>query len=184
MKKKRNSEEDYDDCSFKPKITKSANEVDRSVDDLLRWGDEKRIKLASRRLSKLQEAPSFTPEISRKSKILTKDRKGELYDRLMRCADKKNEKIEEIRREYDRKFFKPQICENSRIIAAGEKPVNLHKIDNGRTENLDFYQAEPVGHSKSDIRLAGKSPNKGTTGKSSKKKKPTTDQKQRRHDPM
>lgn len=183
LNKRRNQEGDDGECAFAPKINKSASEVDRSVDDLLKWGDEKRLKLASKRLSNLQRAPSFTPEISKKSKRMTRNREGDLYERLTRTAQQKEEKMEEIRREYDRKFFKPKISEYSRKLAAGGNETELRKIENGKTKNLDFFQAEPIRTSKSEVYLSSKRPQRSRS-KVKAKKKEAKQEKIKKHDPM
>jgi hypothetical protein len=42
-------------------------------------------------------------------------------------------------------MFKPQISMKSRELAAGIRPDELVKKDNGKTTNVDFWEAVPEG---------------------------------------
>jgi len=147
------------DCTFNPKTNKKRNPDNRGVDDLLKWGDDKRFKLANMRLSQLtkdENLLTFAPEIDGKSKRMAGKRNGNVEDRLIQSgldttAKKSNQfKIEQ------KEMFVPKISENSKKILAGRFPDELRKLDNGQTVNLDFWEAIPPGVRNATLTSKGK----------------------------
>lgn len=175
LQKKRNFEKkrrnlDDENCPFAPKINRNSDEIARSVDDLIQWGDKKRFKLAARRLSKLNKnMHSFKPEISSNSKRLTKKRKGKVHDRLMKSAQKSRKKLEELRKSIDKELFKPTISKKSKLLAKGLKDESLYKTENGKSKNLDFFEAKIKGTGTLDLYSSKK--NNGRSRSALKKKK-------------
>jgi hypothetical protein len=136
-------------CTFQPDINESEKKLARSVDDLLKWGDEKRLKLATNRLARMEEnLYPFKPKIDKKSNWMSSRRKGDVSDRLIQCGIEKKKKINRLKKEYEKGMFSPRINRKSRKLASN-KPTSDHlvKKDNGKTNNLDFYHAVPKGAS-------------------------------------
>ena len=130
------------DCTFHPNIH-SGSKNDRSVDDLFKWEQDKRFKLANQRLRKLEgDEYRFEPEIDSKSKKMAGGRFGEVEDRLMQAGIDRQKKLEDLHNNIQNGLFKPQINLNSKRILE-RKDQSLFKLDNGKTINLDFYEAVP-----------------------------------------
>lgn len=155
----RGDDEDDDECRFQPQFVSKSRSKGRSVDDLLRWGEDKRFKLANQRLNKLDgEDHSFKPSIDKNSKMLAGKRNGTVEDRLIEAGKNKAAKREKEQELYQKQMFRPRINLNSKKIL-NDMNDELYKKDNGNTENLDFYEAVPVPTWNSSLNL-GKSKKK------------------------
>lgn len=115
---------------------------------MLKWGDDKRFKLANQRLSRLNHSDmknTFTPELDDRSRKLAGKRKGEVHDRLIQCGKDTNKKKKDLLKAENKNLFNPKISEKSRKLANGLREDDLIKLDNGQTVNLDFWEAIPTG---------------------------------------
>lgn len=141
-------DEDEESFSFEPQLVSERKEYGkrRTVDDLLQWGSEKRNKLASRRMSKLEGSTyTFKPEIDSRSKKLTNRRGGgeKVEDRLMNAGIQRDNKISELQTEKEKGMFKPDINQNSKKLLK-KKGDRLKKISNGSKFNVDYFTAVPL----------------------------------------
>lgn len=142
-------------CTFNPEINRKSNRTNRDVDDLLRWGDEKRLKMASRRMARFADdnaQNTFTPEIDGKSRKMARGRNGQVEDRLIQSGLDRNKKVESMISAENKNMFRPKISDKSRQLARGKQDDNLCKLDNGKTNNLDFYEAIPKSAGQATLR--------------------------------
>ena len=154
--------DEMEECTFKPKINDSSKNDIRKVDDLLKWGDEKKMKLVQKRLHKLHnmEEFGFTPEISEVSKLLAERRKKKtqdepLHERLMKAGEETKKKRAKMLKAEQKKMFKPRLNKKSKQILE-KKKEGLTKMDNGKTENLDFFHAIPTESLKKSLASTAK----------------------------
>jgi len=74
-------------------------------------------------------------------------RKGNVSERLMKIADGKKKKLSKLQKEYEKDLFTPKISKKSRALALGKSQEALLKKDNGKTSNIDFFEAIEKGAS-------------------------------------
>lgn len=142
------------ECTFNPVTNKRGKGGNRDVDDLLRWGDQKRLKMMSKRLERYADENShntFTPEIDGRSRKMAGRRNGQVEDRLLQSGLDKNKKMESKIAAENKAMFRPKISDKSRELARGKKDQNLYKLDNGKTNNLDFWEAIPTSAGKGTL---------------------------------
>lgn len=137
----------FADCTFDPNTNPTLKKhADRNYEDLLKWGDEKKYKQANSRLQKLnKDQHSFAPEIDYHSVRLAGKRDGNVEDRLMKSGKDYNKKLKNQIKQEHGNMFNPAIGFKSRELAAGFRPDELVKSDNGKTVNVDFWEAVPDG---------------------------------------
>lgn len=106
----------------------------------------------------LRENGKFAPEINERSRKLTRRRhRGEdIFNSLYKRAKTTEKKKRKIAKEELSKLFNPVISARSREIIGDIQAEELIKYDNGRTENLDFYEALPLNAGEATLK---KSPN-------------------------
>lgn len=160
-----NDGHDDTECTFQPNFVSNNRGKSRSVDDLLKWGDDKMFKLANMRLGKLKGTEhTFKPDIDKNSKKMAGKRKGNVEDRLMEAgknvAAKRDKKLEL----YQKRMFRPRINLNSKQIL-NKMNDELYKKDNGQTENLDFWEAVPIPTWNTKLTLGKSKQDKGTPEK-------------------
>jgi len=73
------------ECTFHPDINGSYN--DRSYEDLKKWGEDKRLRLAISRLNKDIDLYSHQPELNYNSVKIAGKREGAVEDRLMQTGE-------------------------------------------------------------------------------------------------
>lgn len=152
------AESDQKECTFNPNINKKSKNSNRNVDDLLKWGDEKRFKLANRRLVRLNDSDmknTFAPGIDDRSRKIAGRRHGEVHDRLIQCGKDRRKKVKNMLKAEKDKMFAPKISAKSRELANGMRDDDLLKIDNGKTTNLDFWEALPKGAKSLTLKTRG-----------------------------
>lgn len=153
-------DDDDEECTFQPNFVSNNKSRGRSVDDLLRWGDEKRFKLANQRLNKLNgDDHSFQPAIDKNSKKLAGNREGNVEDRLLQAGENHAAKKQRNFELNQKRMFRPRINPNSKKIL-NKMNDELYKKDNGNTENLDFFEAVPVPTWNSSLHLSKKNQSK------------------------
>lgn len=142
------SKEEYEEYKFEPHLIAQNEELNskrRTVDDLLQWGTEKRVKLANQRLRKMEgKLYSFQPEIDKKSKEMTKNfskSNVKVEDRLLTAGANRELKLTELKLKEEKKMFRPDINENSKKLL--KKKDEVFKVDNGTLLGVDFYKAVP-----------------------------------------
>lgn len=139
-----------DQCTFSPRInrSRSAKGYERNVDDLINWGQEKRFKQTSTRLNNMmKEEATFSPILNSNSRSMVGDREGEVHQRLLESGVSRDKKLKKKIKEEEKLLFSPMIGHKSRELAEGLKNQMLVKLDNGQTQNLDFFYAIPNGAS-------------------------------------
>lgn len=139
--------EAMEECTFEPQ-TFSSNKGKvgkRTVDDLLKWGLDKRFKLANQRLRKFEGTSyTFQPDIDGKSTELAQKKcQGRVENRLMEAGKKKDQKIKDLYEKLQGELFKPDFNLNSKWILKRKQKEELVKKENGRTKNIDYYEAIP-----------------------------------------
>lgn len=154
--------------TFEPDISLTKTKENRTVDDLLKWGTEKRFKLANQRLKKYEGFNySFKPEIDKKSKKLAKKRKGDgrIEDRLIEAGKSAKMKREDLFYKQTKNLFKPDININSKKILKDKEL--LVKQPNGVFGKVDFFEAV----ARSEFDEGSLSPQKQNKSKKKKKRK-------------
>lgn len=134
-----------DECTFGPQTNRTPEKFkERNYDDLLAWGDEKRFKHANARLGELNKDHfDHTPELDYNSVRIVGDRDGAVEDRLLKSGKDYSSNVDrKLKLEKDN-MFSPAINQKSRELAAGFRPDELVKKDNGKTVNVDFWEAIP-----------------------------------------
>lgn len=137
--------EGMDQCTFGPELNITPEKfADRNFEDLLAWGDEKRFKQANNRLGELHKDHfDHTPELDYNSVRIVGDRDGAVEDRLLKSGRDYSSNLEKRLKDEKGNMFNPAISTKSRELAAGFRPDELVKKDNGKTPNLDFWEAFP-----------------------------------------
>lgn len=99
----------YKHCTFDPSINPvSEQNQARTYNDLLKWGDEKRLKLANRRMQDLEEdSHPFKPEINYNSVKMVGNRSGNVEDRLLKSGKQYEEKLENRLKIEEKEMFRP-----------------------------------------------------------------------------
>jgi hypothetical protein len=109
------------ECTFSPRVNRSRSRAGqrRNYNDLLAWGDEKRLKQTNTRLnSMMKEAQcSFSPNINPKSRQLAGNRAGPVHNRLHNAGEDANQRLEDLKAREAREMFKPSIGWRSRQLA-------------------------------------------------------------------
>lgn len=143
----------FNECTFKPELSKTAGKLKqgRNVDDLLQWNEDKRFKLENQRLNHdhLNEDFTFQPKIDKKSEQMLKDRKGSVDNRLFNKSKLKQDKLAQLKQDVEKGWFQPQINQES-IRLLKEKGQDYVKQDNGKTQNIDFWETVVRGSKKSE----------------------------------
>lgn len=99
---------------------------------------------------------TFAPDIDDRSRKLAGRRKGEIHDRLIQCGKDRNKKVKNMLKAENERMFAPKISDKSRKLAEGLKDEDLTKLDNGQTNNLDFWEAVPKGAGKLTLKTKPK----------------------------
>jgi len=139
--------------------------------NLLNWGIEKRFKLENERLRDFVEGQCpFSPEVDLNSKkmIRGRDRSSPIGDRLYKDGkDSEKRKVKKRKLELE-SLFSPKLSDNTRRIAAKreKEDFDLIRKENGITENLDFWKAEPAGINKLTLTRLHTPPRKKSDGES------------------
>lgn len=141
------------------------------------------------RLQKQEETDcTFVPIINSRSKKLTKDRCGGVDTRLFEDASEKENKLKKLKKQASLGLFHPQISNKSRELAKGIKDNELTRLDNGKTQNVDFWRVEPPNVSnltlKSDFRALSKHLSNKSITRKSKKEMRDKDQKSPSKEPV
>lgn len=158
-------ENEDSECTFKPNFVSNNRNKSRSVDDLLKWGDDKLFKIANMRLGKLKGTEhTYQPNIDKNSKKMAGKRKGAVEDRLLEAGKNVSAKNDKKRESYQKKMFRPRINLNSKRIL-NKMNDELFKKDNGQTENLDFYEAVPIPTWNTRLTLGKSKTERGTPDK-------------------
>ena len=149
-------------CTFSPAINKnSPYKRSGSVEEMMKWKQNKDFKVNNERMAKLYEFTSrFQPEILDKSRQMvyrqrSKDKILDVptHDRLIDAGKEAQQNIEKMRVNQSRGMFRPRINTDSlKLNRKGSKGELLVKKDNGNSANIDFFIAEPKGV---DIRTVG-----------------------------
>lgn len=142
---------DLKECTFTPRINqRSGRSGVRNVeDDLLAWGHGKQLKQTTARLNSMLDGQySFSPNINPKSRKLVGRRNGPVHNRLMEAGTSRDEKIQSKLQQENENMFRPEIGDKSRQLAKRKHDIQLVKLNNGKTQNLDFYYAVPGSPSK------------------------------------
>ena len=134
-----------DECTFGPATNMTPDKFkERTYDDLLAWGDEKRFKHANARLGELNKDHfDHTPGLDYNSVRIVGDRDGAVEDRLLKSGKDYSSNLDKRLKDEKEKMFSPAINLKSRELAAGFRPDELVKKDNGKTVNVDFWEAMP-----------------------------------------
>lgn len=134
--------------TFEPRLGGLGNEENdkkRTVEDLLQWGTEKRVKLANQRLRKMEgNLYTFQPEIDEKSKKMIRGKSRQnvkVEDRLISAGLNRKTKLDELIIQEEKMMFKPDINYNSKQLL--KKKDEVFKVDNGALLGVDFYKAVP-----------------------------------------
>jgi hypothetical protein len=137
----------FKECTFGPDINPTADKhKNRNYEDLLKWGEEKLFKQASSRLNNtFKDMYNFQPEIDPNSELLTKNREGKVENRLIASGKKYTQNLEDLKLADHESMFSPAINWKSRDLAKGKRDGELLKKDNGKTSNVDFWEAVPEG---------------------------------------
>ena len=137
----------FKNCTFDPTTNPTLSKhKDRNYNDLLQWGDEKTFRLANERLNDQgKEKHTFMPEIDNHSVRLAGNREGAVEDRLLKSGNDYTKKLNDQLKKEKQQMFNPWISNKSRELAAGFRPDELVKKDNGQTVNVDFWEAVPDG---------------------------------------
>lgn len=137
----------YGECTFDPKTNPTLpKHQGRDFEDLLNWGEEKRYRQANNRLNELyKDNYNFIPDIDDKSNRIAGQRDGAVEDRLIQNGLDYTKKLKKQMKQEKDLMFNPAISFKSRELAAGFRPDELVKKDNGKTENVDFWDATPDG---------------------------------------
>jgi len=161
--------QETEEYTFEPDVHMTKSKDKRTVDDLLRWGTDKRFKLANQRLKKYEGVNySFKPVIDKKSKkMANKKRKGRnrVEDRLIQAGRSAKKKKEEMMMNETKNLFKPDININSKKIL--REKDDLIKKPNGTQGNLDFFEAV----AKSDFHEQSLSPKKSAQKRRKKRRR-------------
>lgn len=125
--------------------SRNRNRRGRSVDDLLRWGNEKRVAHHNLRSNNFfKRSKDFVPRINDRSrKIATRRGRSQVHYSLYERGRESSKNMKRVRKDQLSKMFSPVISSKSREIIAkklGEQEEHARKVDNGKTENLDFYK--------------------------------------------
>jgi hypothetical protein len=73
-----------------------------------------------------------------------KGRNGDVENRLLESGIEIQKNKLMLEKKLSQGFFRPQICSKSREIASGIKKNDLGKVQNGKTEKLDFWKVIPT----------------------------------------
>ena len=151
--------EELSHCTFQPQINQPAASLTerRNVDDLMEWGRMRDFKLIAKRNEAFVKAnnefhkngvngtkTTQTPKLAAKSASRAKLEKSHIY-----YKKQKEEKIEKLRAEVEKEFFKPKINKKSEEIInekrkrMKEYEEKLQLLKQYQSENLDFYLAIP-----------------------------------------
>lgn len=144
--RKRPLEDELEECTFQPATNTNGNAEERGVEDLFRWKREKDIRLNKIRMGIVENGTlSFQPETNKKSSVLVRGRKGNVYDRLYSTAGKKGRMIEERQHEEEMrlKMQKPVMNSKSKKILKAKNCGNeiLKKVEIDRNEKCSYYAA-------------------------------------------
>lgn len=155
--KTRKEIEDLKECTFTPNIKKDKynSKINSSVENLIKWGEEKNLRLCRAQLKSMlpdPNEPNHSPQISERSKKIAKKlRKGDkksTEERLMKYGSEKSKRLKKLKKQLNKELFKPKIgFKSMRIVERkrnGDKEFEtLCKEANGKTVNLDFFYARP-----------------------------------------
>ena len=138
--------DDLENCTFQPKINRHgrwmAQQQNRSVDDLIRWGESKKARQAEVML-RLEECDrrSFTPTLNRKSRFLTNGQNSiPAHERLFSKATQNQEKKDQLRAEESSKLFNPVLNPKSLAIVEKKDQCLFIKYPELRTDKLTYFQ--------------------------------------------
>jgi len=132
------------ECTHSPKINRRSKNRNRSFNDLLRWGNERDVRITHKRMVSNGQFLEFSPSLNKRSEKITQRRKGTAHNRLFNHGKGKEERMEKLKDELEKDMFRPEINQNSRNILNKKKnDERLFKKENGKTENLDFFYASP-----------------------------------------
>lgn len=148
------NQEEMMECTFRPKMSRKAQEQNRSVEDLFQWQRDRKKKLNSQRMRGVteQEEYTFTPKITQKSSRIAskantlKDKKTE--DRLLTYAKEKHERLDNKRRNQNKGLFKPEFNQRSKEIIKRKNSKDnietLKKVSNGQVGNVEYFTATKI----------------------------------------
>lgn len=88
---------------------------------------------------------NYAPELDYNSVRLAGNREGAVEDRLIKSGNDYSKKLKNTLKKEKQEMFNPWISNKSRELAAGFRPDELVKKDNGQTVNVDFWEAIPDG---------------------------------------
>lgn len=136
-----------ENCTFKPEIYYKGGNT-RCIKDLYEWEMARKDKITTQRLSKQLNVPqhAFKPKLSSRSIKMaekTRDSHTPLHERLMKTALDKERKLKMMRNNEKQKMFKPTLNNKSRAIVDKKVQRKSKRVENGQTDNLDFYKAVP-----------------------------------------
>lgn len=99
----------------------------------------------------MKEESTFSPILNSNSRNMVGDREGQVHQRLLESGVSRDKKLKKKIKEEEKLLFSPMISHKSRELAEGLKNQMLVKLDNGQSQNLDFYYAIPNGASKASL---------------------------------
>jgi len=152
---------EMEQCTFSPEINRKRG-GSRSVEDLMNWGEQKRFKLFSTQLrNKMGNEFNHSPQLNKKSmKMMKGKRNGPIHDRLMDYGENRDKKMRKQRKDEKKRMFSPIMGHRSKEIVAEMElgcTGELRKKDNGKTENIDFFEIVPAGYNQATLKFKGKS---------------------------
>lgn len=134
-----------ENCTFSPDISKTArHRQNRSVDDMLDWGEQKGTRRTDMVLQRQEEIRDyFTPLLSNNSRKLVGHR-GNAFERLFKEAKDRKKKRSDLVADYNSKLFYPELNANSLRIAGQWKEEHLTKRMEHQDSDVDHFQASLV----------------------------------------
>jgi hypothetical protein len=70
---------------------------------------------------------------------MVRDRRGSIENRLINQTKRREEKLAKLKSDLEKGWFKPKINQESKRLLK-EKGTEYRKKDNGKTENVDFWE--------------------------------------------
>lgn len=127
-------EEEFKECTFKPRINKRSKHKKRGIEDLFQWRDESRTKQSAKKCQEIKKEATFKPHIDEKSKEIfehnidkSKERK-KVESRLLIKAKNKEKKLNKLRNEKLVGYFQPDMKSTENIMR--------HKFKNTKSRYL------------------------------------------------